>query len=73
MGESMQPFQCIMLYYFKKGENTMEIQKNICVVCREGAVTDWTCQKWLVKFFGTIDILTKYFLAVGLPYALEDV
>ena len=39
----------------------------------EGAVTDGTCQKWFVKFLGTIDILAKQFFAVGLCYALEDV
>ena len=39
-----------MLYYFKKGKNTTETQKKICVVYGEGAVTDQTCQKWFVKF-----------------------
>ena len=39
-----------MLYYFKKGKNTTEIQKKICAVYREGAVTDQGCQKWFVKF-----------------------
>ena len=34
---------------------------------------DQMCQKWFVKFLGTIDILAKYFFAVGLSYALEDV
>ena len=38
-----------MLYYFKKGKNTTETQVKICVVCGEGAVTDWTCQKWFAK------------------------
>ena len=39
-----------MLYYFKKGENTTGTQKKICAVCREGAVTDRTYQKWFAKF-----------------------
>ena len=39
-----------MLYYFKKGKNATEMQKKICVVYGEGAVTDWTCQKWFAKF-----------------------
>ena len=39
----------------------------------EGAVTDGTCQKWFGKFLGTIDTLGKYFFAVGLSYAWEDV
>ena len=39
-----------MLYYFKKGKNTTETQKQICAVYEEGAVTDWMCQKWFAKF-----------------------
>ena len=33
--------------------------KKICAVYGEGAVTDQMCQKWFVKFLGTIDILAK--------------
>ena len=55
-----------MLYYFKKGKNATETWKKICTVYGEGAVTDRMCQKWFVKFLGTIDILAKQFLAVGL-------
>ena len=44
-------FQHIMLYCFKKGKNTIEMQKKRFVQCiGEGAVTDQTCQKWFVKF-----------------------
>ena len=50
----MQHFQCITLYYFKKGKNATEMQK-ICAVYGEGAVTDQTCQKWFAKFLGTSD------------------
>ena len=42
-----------MLYYFKKGKNTAEMQKKkkkICAVGGEGAVIDRTCQQWFVKF-----------------------
>ena len=39
------------IYYFKKGKNTTETQKKICVVYGKGAVTDWMCQKWFVKFW----------------------
>ena len=41
-----------MFYYFKKGNNAtgMQKKKKICAVCREGAVTDQTCQKWFEKF-----------------------
>ena len=52
-------FQHIMLYYFKEGKNATEMQKKICAVYGEGAVTDQMCQKWFVKFFGTIDTLAK--------------
>ena len=39
-----------MLYIFKKGKNTTEMQNKICVVYGEGAVTDQTCQKCFAKF-----------------------
>ena len=39
-----------MLYYFKKGKNATEMQKKICAVYGEGAMTDRTCQKWFAKF-----------------------
>ena len=55
----MQHFLDIMIYYFKKGKNTTEMQKMICAVYGEGAVSDRTCQKWFVKFLGAIDILAK--------------
>ena len=48
-----------MLYYFRKGKNTTETHKKICVVYGEGAVTDRTCQKWFAKFLGTVDVLAK--------------
>ena len=48
-----------MLYYFKKGKNTTETQTKMCALYGEGAVTDQMCQKWFVKFLGTIDILAK--------------
>ena len=56
--ENMQHFQHIMLY-LKRYKNTTETQKKICAVDGEGAVTDQMCQKWFVKFFGTIAILAK--------------
>ena len=43
-------FWHITLYYFKKGEKVTEMQKKICAVCGEGAVTDRMCQKWFDKF-----------------------
>ena len=59
MEGDMQHFQCIMLYYFKKGKIATEMQKKICAVCGEDAVTDQTCQKWFAKFLGTIDNFSK--------------
>ena len=61
MEETVQRFWHIMPYDFKKGKNATEMQKKkkICAVFREGAVTGWMCQKWFVKFLGTIDILAK--------------
>ena len=52
MEENMLHFWHIMLYFYKKGKNTTEMQKKkkICTVYGEGAVTDWTCQKWFEKF-----------------------
>ena len=39
---------------------------------REDNVTDQMCQKWFVKFLGTVDIVAKWFFTVELSYALED-
>ena len=50
MEENKQQVQHIMLHYFKKGKNTTEMQKKICAVYGEGAVTDRTSQKWFMKF-----------------------
>ena len=30
--ENLQCFQCIVLYYFKKGKNETEAQKKMCIV-----------------------------------------
>ena len=50
MEEKKQHSWHIMLYYFKKGKNTIKTQKKICAVYGEGAVTDQICQKWFAKF-----------------------
>ena len=50
MEGNIQHFWHIMLYYFKKGKNTSEMQKKkkkICAVYVEGAVTDSMCQSGL--------------------------
>ena len=59
MEEDTQHFWHSMLYYFKKGKNTTEMQEKVCAVYGESAVTDQRCQKWFVKFLGTIDISAK--------------
>ena len=59
MEENTQHFWCITLYYFKKSKKGTDMQIQTCAVYGEGAVTDRMCQKWLVKFLGTIDILVK--------------
>ena len=50
MEENKQHFQHTMLHYFRKGKNASEMQKKVCAVYGEDAVTDQMCQKWLVKF-----------------------
>ena len=52
-------FWRIMHCYFKKGKTATEMQKKICAVYGEGAVTNRMRQKWLSEFLGTIDILAK--------------
>ena len=47
MEEKMQHFWYIMLYYFKRGKNTPEMQNHICAVYGEG---DRMCQKWFAEF-----------------------
>ena len=48
--ENKQHFQHIMLYYFKKGKDATETQKQIDAVYGEDTVTDRICQKWFAKF-----------------------
>ena len=40
MEEHIQHFQCVMLYYFKKGKNASETPKKICAMYGEGSVTN---------------------------------
>ena len=41
-----------MLYYFKKGKNATEVQdKKIYAVYGEGAVTNRTCQSFVLEIF----------------------
>ena len=48
--EENKYFRHIILYHFKKGKNSTEMQEKICAVCGEHAVADRTCLKWLVRF-----------------------
>ena len=54
MEENMQHFWHIMLYYFKKGKNTTQMQKKIFAVYGEGAVTSQTCQSGLHSFLALL-------------------
>ena len=67
----MQHRQHIMLYYFKKGKNACEMQRKICVVYGEGAVTEGTCQKWFVKF-QTGDFLLDEAPQLGRPGEVDS-
>ena len=60
-----------MLYYFKKGKNATEIQKKISAVYREGAVVDWTCQKWFAKFHAG-DFSLDYAPQSGRPVEVDS-
>ena len=46
MEENKVHFRHIMLHYFKKGKNATEMQKKICAVYGEGAVTDVESGLW---------------------------
>ena len=46
-----------MLYYFKKGKNTTEMQR--FVEYMKKVLTDQMHQKCFVKFLGAVDILAK--------------
>ena len=40
-------------HHFKKGKNVNGMQRKICTVDREGAMTDQMCQEWFMKFCAT--------------------
>ena len=66
----MQHFQH-MIYYFKKGKNTSETWNKISAVYGEGAVTDWTCQKWFTKFWAR-DVSLDDALESGKPVVADS-
>ena len=57
MEEKKQHFWHIMLCYFKKDKNATETHEKICAMYGEGAVIDWTCQKWFAKFRAGVFLL----------------
>ena len=73
MEESIQHFWCIMLYYYKKGNNATEMQKKISAVYEEGTVTDRICPKWFGNFCWHRCHFGQRILCCGLSYALQDV
>lgn len=50
MEENKHHFRHIMLFYFRKGENAAETQREICSVYGEDAVDDSTVRKWFRRF-----------------------
>ena len=62
---------CAAIFILKMEENVQHFiisrkvkiqqkcKRKISAVYGEGAVTDWMCQKWFVKFLAIIDILAK--------------
>ena len=58
-------FSMLCFNISRKVKVQLKCKKKICAVYGEGAVTDQTCQKWFVKFLGTVDISAKQFFAVS--------
>ena len=71
MKGNMQHIQHIMLYYFKKGKNTTEMQEKIYAVYGEGAETDRMCQKWFAKFHAG-DFSLDDDLCLGRPFEVDS-
>ena len=59
-----------LLYYLKGGKNAIEMQKTICAVYGECAVTDQMCQKWLAKFCAGYFLLNNALL-LGMPVEVD--
>ena len=59
-----------LLYYFKRGKNATEMQKKICAVYGECAVTDQMCQKWPAKFCAWYFFLGNALL-LGMPVEVD--
>ena len=73
MEKDTQCFWYIMLYYFKKGKNAAEAQKQNSAVCGEVMQVIEPVESGLGSFLVLLTTLTKQFFAVGLSYALEGV
>ena len=71
MEEKKQHFRHIMLYYFKKSKNATQMQKKICAVYGEVAVTDRMCQKWFAKLCGG-DFLLDNAAQLGRPVEVDS-
>lgn len=50
MEDNKLHFRHLMLFYFRKGENTTQATKEICAVYGEGALAERTVRKWFAKF-----------------------
>ena len=73
MEEKKQHFWHIMVYYFKKGKNTIKMKKkkDFCAIYGEGAVTDLMCQKWFAKFHAG-DFLREDAPSLGRPVEVDS-
>ena len=76
MEENMQHFQHIMLHYFKKGKNATEMQKKICAVCGEDAVSAlpnfvWGISHWML-LQGRVDQLKLIKLSDQIETLIEN-
>ena len=50
MEEICNIFGILCFIISRKVKTQLKRKKKICAVCGEGAVTDWTCQKWFAQF-----------------------
>ena len=50
MEEKSNIFGILCFIISRKVKTQLKYKKKICSVYGEGAVTDWTCQKWFAKF-----------------------
>ncbi|GFY29034.1 histone-lysine N-methyltransferase SETMAR [Trichonephila clavipes] len=50
MESDKQHFRHILLFYYRKGKNTVQDRKKLTDVCGEGVLKVRQCQNWFAKF-----------------------